>query len=426
MGITISPWMMAFLMLMTGFAGFVDSAAGGGGLISLPAYLFAGLPPHYTYATNKFSAACGTTFATASFFKSGAMNVKVGVLAAIGSFAGSALGAHIVLLLSDEVLKTTMFIILPIAAVIILWQRNLPDENRDDGTMNLKKAALALGILIYLVYRKFYTGVVYSRSFAVTLVGMCVLTCMVTLAISTNVVISLGMVGALSIVRFRTAVKDPLDLLYLFWSITTGITAGAGMYALGLVTAVVMIGMIYLFSHWQAKGRVYIAVIHYAGTEAGDNIVRALGRIKFVVKSKTMRGENTEMAVEVFCNDPNVEFADRVRAVEGVQDVTLIQYSIMAELASLLAAGLFLLGMGGSMLKNAATQTRIYTPDESAFPNAQIGYAPMTDSAYAQDSLLRYVELRWREVEPQEGVYAWDALDANTASVTCGPGASIW
>ena len=94
MGITISPWMMAFLMLMTGFAGFVDSAAGGGGLISLPAYLFAGLPPHYTYATNKFSAACGTTFATASFFKSGAMNVKVGVLAAIGSFAGSALGAH--------------------------------------------------------------------------------------------------------------------------------------------------------------------------------------------------------------------------------------------------------------------------------------------------------------------------------------------
>ena len=146
MGITISPVMMVFLVFMTGFAGFVDSAAGGGGLISLPAYLFAGLPPHYTYATNKFSAACGTTFATASFFKNGAMNVKVGILAAIGSFAGSALGAHIVLLLSDEVLKTTMFIILPIAAVIILWQRNLPDENRDDGTLDLKKILLALAI----------------------------------------------------------------------------------------------------------------------------------------------------------------------------------------------------------------------------------------------------------------------------------------
>ena len=146
MGIQISLPMMAFLVFMTGFAGFVDSAAGGGGLISLPAYLFAGLPPHYTYATNKFSAACGTTFATASFFKNGAMNLKVGILAAIGSFAGSALGAHIVLMLSDEVLQMMMFIILPIAAVIILWRRNLPDENRDDGTLNLKKALLALGI----------------------------------------------------------------------------------------------------------------------------------------------------------------------------------------------------------------------------------------------------------------------------------------
>ena len=99
------------------------------------------------------------------------------------------------------------------------------------------------------------------------------------------------------------------------------------MYALGLVTAAVMIVMIYLFSHWQAKGRVYIAVIHYVGTEAGDDIVRALGRIKYAVKSKTMRGENTEMAVEVFCKDPSMEFADRIRAVKGVQDVTLIQYN---------------------------------------------------------------------------------------------------
>ena len=188
-------------------------------------------------------------------------------------------------------------------------------------------AAVLLGIVIYKVYGHYYGGVVYSQSFGVTLIGMTVLTCMLTLAISSNIVISLGMVGALSIVRYRTAIKDPMDLLYLFWSITTGITAGAGMYALGLVTAAVMIAMIYLFSRWQAKGRVYIAVIHYVGTEAGDDIVRALGRIKYAVKSKTMRGENTEMAVEVFCKDPNMEFADRICAVKGVQDVTLIQYN---------------------------------------------------------------------------------------------------
>ena len=93
-------------------------------------------------------------------------------------------------------------------------------------------AAVLLGALIYWVYQRFYAGVLFSRSFAMTLVGMSVLTCMVTLAISSNVVISLGMVGALSIVRFRTAVKDPLDLLYLFWAITAGITTGAGMYLL--------------------------------------------------------------------------------------------------------------------------------------------------------------------------------------------------
>ena len=146
MEITLSLPMLLFLMLMTGFAGFVDSAAGGGGLISLPAYLFAGLPVHYTYGTNKFSAACGTTFATAQFFQKGAMNIRVGLLAAVGSFVGSALGSHIVLLLSDQVLRTMMLIILPVAAVLILWRRDLPDENRDDGTLNAKKAVLALAI----------------------------------------------------------------------------------------------------------------------------------------------------------------------------------------------------------------------------------------------------------------------------------------
>ena len=139
MEITLSLPMLLFLMLMTGFAGFVDSAAGGGGLISLPAYLFAGLPVHYTYGTNKFSAACGTTFATAQFFQKGAMNIRVGLLAAVGSFVGSALGSHIVLLLSDQVLRTMMLIILPVAAVLILWRRDLPDENRDDGTPERQK-----------------------------------------------------------------------------------------------------------------------------------------------------------------------------------------------------------------------------------------------------------------------------------------------
>lgn len=187
--------------------------------------------------------------------------------------------------------------------------------------------AVLMGAVIYYTYSKFYVGVIYSRGFAITLVGMTVLTAMVTLAISTNIVISLGMVGALSIVRFRTAIKDPLDLLYLFWAITTGITSGAGMYLLVFVTAIVMIGMLILFYNKQQKGRIYIAVIHYIGDEAGDNIIRALGKMKYFVKSKTVRKGKTEIAIEVYCKDNDMFFLEKIRDVEGVEDVTLIQYN---------------------------------------------------------------------------------------------------
>ena len=187
--------------------------------------------------------------------------------------------------------------------------------------------AMLMGAVIYFIYSKFYVGVIYSRSFAITLVGMTVLTAMVTLAISTNIVISLGMVGALSIVRFRTAVKDPLDLLYLFWAITTGITSGAGMYLLVVITAVVMIGMIILFYNKQQKGRIYIAVIHYIGDEVGDNVIRTFGKMKYFVKSKTVRKGKTEMAVEVYCKDNDMFFLDKIRDLDGVEDATLIQYN---------------------------------------------------------------------------------------------------
>ena len=195
------------------------------------------------------------------------------------------------------------------------------------GILTALAAALLLGALIYLVYRKFYAGVVFSRTFAVTLVGMTVLTCMVTLAISTNVVISLGMVGALSIVRFRTAIKDPMDLLYLFWAITTGITAGAGMYVLALLGAAIMILMIVLFYHKQQRGKIYIAVIHYTGDQAGDEVIRCFGKRKYFVKSKTMRKEKTEMAVELYCRQNDMDFMEKIRSIEDVEDVTLIQYN---------------------------------------------------------------------------------------------------
>ena len=144
-------------------------------------------------------------------------------------------------------------------------------------------AALALGILIFLVYRRFYTGVIYSRTFAVTMVGMTVLTCMVT--------------------------------------------AGAGMYVLALLAAAIMIFMIILFYSRQQRGKIYIAVIHYSGDEAGDEVIRCFGKRKYFIKSKTMRKEKTEMAVEIFCKQTDMDFMEKIRAIEHVDDVTLIQYN---------------------------------------------------------------------------------------------------
>ena len=177
-------------------------------------------------------------------------------------------------------------------------------------------AALALGLFIYVIYRRFFGGVVFSRSFATTLVGMCVLTCMVTLAISTNVVISLGMVGALSIVRYRTAVKDPMDLLYLFWAITAGITAGASLYA-----------VVWVLYVRQQSGSIFLMVAHYEGQRAGDEILRRMGGTKFQLKSTTLRKGVTEMIVEVFCKNNETAFVEKIEAIEGVNDVTLVQYN---------------------------------------------------------------------------------------------------
>lgn len=187
--------------------------------------------------------------------------------------------------------------------------------------------SLVMGLAIFLVYRRFYTGVIYSRTFSMTLVGMTVMTCMVTQAISTNVVISLGMVGALSIVRFRTAIKDPLDLLYIFWAITSGITMGAKMYGLCFAAGLVMFIMVLVFSLRPSDRRIYVAVIHYQGQEAGDEVLRCFGRMRYTVKSKTMRRDKTELAVEVFCRRNDHAFMERILAVPGVEDATLIQYN---------------------------------------------------------------------------------------------------
>ena len=188
-------------------------------------------------------------------------------------------------------------------------------------------AALILGLYIYKIYQIYFGGVVFSRSFATTLVGMTVLTAMLTLAISTNIVISLGMVGALSIVRYRTAIKDPMDLLYLFWSISVGITLGANMFILAITGSVLLTVLIHVLYHRQKNGMIYIMVVHYTGELVGDEVLRAMKKMKYQMKSKTLRGDETEMILEVYCRTDSTVFLENIRSIEHVKDVTLIQYN---------------------------------------------------------------------------------------------------
>lgn len=141
---------MAFLCLMIFLAGFVDAAAGGGGLIALPAYMATGIPMHYVYGCNKLSSAIGTTFSTARFFKNGALELKVGLLAAAASFVGSGIASQVVLYLSDRALKIVLLIMLPVAAVVILTRRNLAEEDRSGELSGRKKWALALLIGFFI------------------------------------------------------------------------------------------------------------------------------------------------------------------------------------------------------------------------------------------------------------------------------------
>lgn len=187
--------------------------------------------------------------------------------------------------------------------------------------------AVLIGYLIYRMYKKFYNGVIYSRTYGLTLMGMTILTCMVTLAISTNIVISLGMVGALSIVRYRTAIKEPVDLLYMFWAITTGITVGAGMYILALTGFIVMALFVAVTFGKKSASSVYIMVVRYTGDETGDNIIRELSRIHHTIKSKIYKNGIQEMTLQITCSENKLVFVEQVRELKGVEQVSFVKYN---------------------------------------------------------------------------------------------------
>jgi uncharacterized membrane protein YhiD involved in acid resistance len=189
--------------------------------------------------------------------------------------------------------------------------------------------AFGLGLFIYLIYKKTYQGVMYSSSFGLTLVALTMITTLVILAVTSNVVLSLGMVGALSIVRFRTAIKEPLDIAFLFWAIAAGIVLAAGMIPLAVFGSIV-IGLILLFfANRRESSDPYITVLRCSSSESEKAASAFLQEkvSKCVVKSKTVRKDQIELTMEIRLKDDNTDFINALAGIEGVESAVLVSYN---------------------------------------------------------------------------------------------------
>ncbi|MCR4785082.1 MAG: DUF4956 domain-containing protein [Lachnospiraceae bacterium] len=189
--------------------------------------------------------------------------------------------------------------------------------------------AFAVGVFIFLIYKKTYSGVMYSSSFGVTLVALTMITTFVILAVTSNVVLSLGMVGALSIVRFRTAIKEPLDIAFLFWSLAAGIVLAAGMIPLAVFGSVIIGIIIMIFANRKETVDPYIVVIHCTGSDSEKKAFEYLsGKTKkCVVKSKTARKGSIEVNAEVRLADENTDFINELSELDGVESAVLVSYN---------------------------------------------------------------------------------------------------
>ena len=188
--------------------------------------------------------------------------------------------------------------------------------------------AFGIGLFIFLVYKKTYTGIQYSSSFGVTLVALTMITTVVILAVTSNVVLSLGMVGALSIVRFRAAIKEPLDIAFLFWAIGGGIVLAAGLIPLAVMGSVFIGVILLVFVNRKSHINPYILVLQCSG----GSEERALACLnehtsRYTVKSKTIRQEQVELNREVRLNEKDTGFVNRLSALEGVESAVLVSYN---------------------------------------------------------------------------------------------------
>lgn len=189
--------------------------------------------------------------------------------------------------------------------------------------------AFILGLFIYLIYKKTYNGVMYSAAFGVSLLAMSMITTLVILAVTANIVLSLGMVGALSIVRFRTAIKEPMDIAFLFWAIAAGIVLGAGLIPLAIIGSI-FIGLVLLgFSNKKTIGVTpYILVVSCSFMAESEvrNVIKSDTR-KYLLKSKTVTRKGIELTYEVRIKDSGAYIVNQLLTIEGVATASLVSYN---------------------------------------------------------------------------------------------------
>ena len=189
--------------------------------------------------------------------------------------------------------------------------------------------ALVIGLYIFMVYKKTLTGVLYSESFALTLVGLSCVTALVIMAVTSNVVLSLGMVGALSIVRFRAAIKEPIEIVFLFWAIAAGIVVGAGMIPMAVIGSAIIGLILIFFAGRKTHDRPYILVLNCtneAAEAAARDLVKASSS-RFVIKSKTVNAAGSELTAEVRVREAETAFVNRVNDLPDVTNASLVSYN---------------------------------------------------------------------------------------------------
>ena len=188
-------------------------------------------------------------------------------------------------------------------------------------------AAFLVGLYVFFIYRVTFSGVIYSRTFNLSLVMLSMVSAMVIMFMSNNAKLSLGMVGALSIVRFRTAIKDPIDTVFMFWAIAEGIALGAGYFIEGVVGAI-FVGLLMVILT-MVKGRSsapYLLILHY-DESASRQIKQMVAQLpQGRIKSKTVQRDGIEMTVELRIRQSETGFVDKFLRVEGVYDATLIAH----------------------------------------------------------------------------------------------------